>query len=142
MYNTDTDGNQIEPLYHFGYGLSYTQFSYGDLEIVRKKISASENLEVSIKVTNSGDRAGDEVVQLYIRDKRSSVVRPVKQLVGFERISLDTNESKIVKFTVPSEELAFWDVKTNSFVVEPGEFEIMVGSSSNDIRSSGEFKVN
>ncbi|MCK5456693.1 MAG: glycoside hydrolase family 3 C-terminal domain-containing protein, partial [Melioribacteraceae bacterium] len=140
MYTT-RDGNEIEPLYPFGFGLSYTQFSYGDLEIATKKISISENLEVSVEITNSGDRAGDEVVQLYIRDKESRVIRPVKQLVGFERISLGINESKIVKFIVPAEELSFWDVKTQSFVVEPGEFEVMIGSSSNDIKSRGQFKV-
>jgi len=141
MYDILEDGSRIEPLFPFGFGLSYTQFSYGDLKIATKKISASENLEVSIEVTNSGDLAGDEVVQLYIRDKESSVTRPVKQLAGFERISLDINESKIVKFIVPAEELSFWDVKTKSFVVEPGEFEVMIGGSSMDIKSTGQFKV-
>ncbi|MCK5456786.1 MAG: fibronectin type III-like domain-contianing protein, partial [Melioribacteraceae bacterium] len=141
MYNTNQDGAKIEPLYHFGYGLSYTQFSYGKMQIESKKISDSDSLEVSVNVTNIGRRSGDEVVQLYIHDRKSSVTRPGKQLMGFERISLNPQETKTVSFTVPAKELAFWDVKTKSFIVEPGDFEVMVGSSSNDIRTKGIVKV-
>ena len=131
----------VKPLYHFGYGLSYTEFRYGTLKIAAKNIAPTENIKVSIKVTNSGSRLGDEVVQLYIRDMKASVQRPVKQLVGFERIFLKPNESKAVSFVIPAKELAFWDVKTKAFVVEPGEFEVMVGSSSKNIRSRDYFNV-
>ena len=141
MYTTDQDGNEIDPLYRFGYGLSYTSFSYKKMKIESENISNSDSLEVSIKVTNTGSRAGDEVVQLYIRDKKSNAIRPVKQLMGFERIPLKPKESKTVSFVVPAKELAFWDVKTKSFIVEPGDFEVMIGSSSEDIKSRGVFKV-
>ncbi len=141
MYNTTRDGIKIEPLYHFGFGLSYTQFGYGKMQIKSKKISGSDSLELSVNVTNIGSLAGDEVVQLYIRDKKSSVIRPVKQLVGFERIPLKSNESKTVSFTIPAQQLSFWDVKTKSFMVESGDFEVMVGSSSNDIKTKGIVKV-
>ncbi len=141
MYNTLQDGTSVEPLYPFGFGLSYTRFSYGKLKIASGEISVSGNLDASIEVTNSGNRTGDEVVQLYFRDKESSVIRPDKQLVGFERISLKPGESKTVCFNVAAEELAYWDINTRNWMVEPGEFEVMIGSSSRDIRSSGQFRV-
>ncbi|MCK5211021.1 MAG: fibronectin type III-like domain-contianing protein, partial [Cyclobacteriaceae bacterium] len=141
MYNTTQEGIAIEPLYHFGYGLSYTKFNYGKMMIKSKKISGSDSLEVSVNVTNIGRRSGDEVVQLYVKDKKSSVIRPAQQLMGFERVSLDSNETKAVNFTIPAKELAFWDVITKSFVVEPGTFDVMVGNSSEDIRAKGMFTV-
>ncbi len=141
MYNKTPDGTAIEPLYHFGYGLSYTQFGYGKLKVKSRKIDSSENLEVSVKVSNTGSRVGDEVVQLYIRDKESSVTRPLKQLVGFERIPLQPKETKTVRFIVPAKELGFWDVDKKAFFVEPGEFDVLVGSSSNEIKQVGLFKV-
>lgn len=141
MYNTTPQGTAIEPLYPFGFGLSYTQFSYGKMKIFSGKISPSDNLEISIEVTNSGIREGDEVVQLYIHDRKSSVKRPGKQLVGFDRISLKSGESKTVSFTIPAKDLAFWDVNTKSFVVEPGAFDVMIGSSSEEIMSTGRFSV-
>ena len=141
MYNTLRDGTSAEPLYPFGYGLSYTSFSYGKLRMVSDEIPASGNLTASIEVTNTGNRLGDEVVQLYIRDRECSVVRPEKQLVGFERITLEPGESRTVSFNVPAEELAFWDAGSGGWIVEPGEFEVMAGSSSADIRSAGPFRI-
>jgi beta-glucosidase len=121
----------ITPLFHFGFGLSYTQFNYGKLRLKKKTIKVKESTYVSVNVTNKGKVAGDEIVQLYIRDKVSSVTRPVKELKGFQRISLKPGETKIIKLEITFDKLAFHNINMK-FVVEPGEFEIMVGSSSRD----------
>jgi beta-glucosidase len=96
---------------------------------------------VSLEVENIGKRAGDEVVQLYVHDMECSVKRPTKELRGFERINLQPGGRKTVTFTLPAEKLSFWDVKTHGFVVEPGAFDVLVGSSSEDIRVHGQFEV-
>jgi beta-glucosidase len=119
------------PLYHFGFGLSYTQFSFGKLRLEKSRIKASGTTKVRVDVTNKGSRAGDEVVQLYIRDKVSSVTRPVKELKGFMKISLKPKETKTVTLELGKEQLAFHNID-NKFVIEPGEIEIMVGNSSRD----------
>jgi beta-glucosidase len=119
------------PLYHFGFGLSYTQFKFENLRLEKSKIKTSGTTKVKIDVTNIGSRAGDEIVQMYIRDKVSSVTRPVKELKGFKRISLKPKETKTVTLDIGKEQLAFHNVDYK-FVVEPGEFEIMVGNSSRD----------
>ena len=119
-----------------GYWILWNQeiFYYADLTITPEVISASQSSQVSVNVTNTGDREGDEVVQLYIRDKVSSVTRPVKELKGFERITLKPGETKIVRFTLTPEKLQFYNLNMER-VVEPGEFEIMVGTNSNDLTS-------
>ncbi|MER3317670.1 MAG: beta-glucosidase BglX [Allomuricauda sp.] len=117
-----------EPLFPFGYGLSYTTFDYSDLEI---DTSNQENIEVSVTVTNTGEIEGEEVVQLYIHDKVASVTRPVKELKGFQKISLAPNNSKKVIFTLTDKELGFYN-NNYEFVVEPGEFDIMVGTNSQE----------
>lgn len=117
-----------EPLFPFGYGLSYTTFDYSDLEI---DTSDGENIKVSVTVTNTGKRYGEEVVQLYIHDKVASVTRPVKELKGFEKISLAPNNSKKVIFTLTNKELGFYN-NDYEFVVEPGEFDVMVGTNSQE----------
>jgi beta-glucosidase len=121
-----------EPDYVFGHGLSYTTFDYSNLEVSGDVPGAP--LDVHVDVRNSGARAGDEVVQLYVRDVEASVKRPSKQLMAFERIGLKPGETKRVAFSVPAERLAFWDERAKAWVVEPGAFEVMVGSSSADIR--------
>lgn len=143
MYRNSTKDNSkiSEVLYPFGYGLSYTQFSYGKLEILTKTIDAKGTIKARVAIKNSGKCAGDEVVQLYVHDEKSSVQRPEKQLVCFERIHLLPNESKVVVLEFPAKDLAFWSVTTNGFVVEPGEFKLMVGSSSVDIRSAGKTTI-
>lgn len=143
MYRNSTKDNSkiSEVLYPFGYGLSYTQFSYGKLEILTKTIDAKGTIKARVAIKNSGKCAGDEVVQLYAHDEKSSVQRPEKQLVCFERIHLLPNESKVVELEFPAKDLAFWSVTTNGFVVEPGEFKLMVGSSSVDIRSAGKTTI-
>ncbi|MBQ8673173.1 MAG: glycoside hydrolase family 3 C-terminal domain-containing protein [Bacteroides sp.] len=127
-------------LFPFGHGLSYTDFTYSALEIKQPRIGVQGSVQLSCKVKNSGQVAGDEVVQLYLRDDVSSVTTYVKVLRGFERIHLEPGEEKRVEFTLTPRELGLWD-KHNRFVVEPGSFTVMVGSSSKDIRLQGKFEV-
>jgi len=117
------------PLFPFGFGLSYTTFSYGKPSISPAQIAPTGQAKVSVAVTNTGKRAGDEIVQLYIHDLVSSVTRPVIELKDFRRISLQPGETKTVEFTITPDKLRFYDVNMKR-VVEPGTFEIMVGPSS------------
>ena len=139
---SDTDGRVrvAHPLYPFGYGLSYTTFQYSDLQISQPVIGPQGSLDIRCKVTNSGGRAGDEVAQLYLRDDVSSVTTYVKVLRGFERIHLAPGETKEVTFHLTPQDLGLWN-RDNHFVVEPGTFTVMVGSSSEDIRLKGSFEV-
>src|SRR5574344_13330 len=123
-----------DPLYPFGYGLSYTTFKYGKVKIDSDKMSKDGNVNVSVTVTNTGDYDADEVVQLYIRDLVASVCRPVKELKGFQRIHLAKSESKEVTFHVTSEQLKFYNANLD-YVVEPGDFELMVGPNSRDVQT-------
>jgi len=123
-----------EPLYPFGYGLSYTTFSYGELSMDRKNAASSDTVKVSVKITNTGGRDGDEVAQLYVRALDAGNDRPLKQLRGFQRIHLKKGESKIVTLPLAVNDLAFWNDKTKSFKVIPGRYDILVGASSADIR--------
>ena len=118
-------------LFEFGYGLSYTRYSYGEPSISKREIARDGTTRVSIEVKNTGKRAGAEVVQMYIRDDVSQVTRPVKELKGFERIELDAGESKVVTFNITPDMLAFYDLDMKK-IVEPGSFTVMVGSSSRD----------
>lgn len=129
-----------KPLFPFGYGLSYSSFGYSDLRIDSKEITSEENSTLRFKLTNTGNYDGDEVVQLYIKDLYASVVRPVIELKGFQRIHLKKGETKEVEFKITPGLLTMLDEKMNS-VVEPGEFRIMIGSSSNDIRLREILKV-
>jgi beta-glucosidase len=117
------------PLFPFGYGLSYTTFKYLNLRLNKSRITKMENLIVSVEVENTGRRAGDEIVQLYVRDLTASVTRPVKELKGFERISLNAGERKQVSFTLDPQSLGFY-IREMKFVVEPGTFKIWVGKHS------------
>ena len=119
------------PLYPFGYGLSYTSYEYSDLKLDRTEIPTDGNVKVSVNVKNTGSMAGEEIVQLYIRDRFSQVTRPVKELKDFARIALEPGESRTVEFTVTPDKLEFLD-KDLKPVVEPGEFIVMVGPSSDD----------
>lgn len=122
------------PLFPFGYGLSYTNFEYNDIKLSKNNISKAEATIVSCTIKNTGTRDGDEVVQLYIRDLLSSVARPVMELKGFQRTHLKTGESKTISFTITPETLSMLDINLKE-VVEPGEFRVMVGSSSREIKS-------
>ncbi len=128
------------PLYEFGFGLSYTTFQYSNLQIMPQELGPAGEVVVSVDVTNTGKRYGREVVQLYIDDVISSMVTPIKELRGFEKISLAPSETKTVTFNLRHEHLSFLD-KHLEPVVEPGVFEIMVGSSCEDIRLKGKFEV-
>jgi len=129
-----------KPLFPFGHGLSYTPFEYSGLSIHPEQISASESVTIECEIRNVGTRRGDEVVQLYVRDVAASVTRPVKELKGFKRLTLDPGERRTLSFLLPTDLLAFYD-RTGKLIVEPGAFEVMIGSSSEDIRLSGRFLV-
>jgi beta-glucosidase len=119
----------VTPLFPFGFGLSYTQFQFTNLQLSTAKIRADGRLSVSVEVENTGKRAGDEVVQLYVRDVAASRTRPVRELKGFERVTLNAGEKRRVTFTLTPEQLGFYN-REMRFVVEPGEFKIFVGNSS------------
>ena len=123
--------DDVSLLFEFGFGLSYTNFEFSNLRLKKKKIRATDSTQVFVDVKNVGKIAGAETVQLYIRDLVSSVTRPIKELKGFRKIELQPGETKTVEFEITPESLAFYDLKMK-FVVEPGEFEIMVGNSSRD----------
>lgn len=128
------------PLYEFGFGLSYTSFSYSDLSISPQDNGDEGDFNVSLDVTNTGSRAGAEVVQLYIKDVVSTVTRPVKELKGFEKVMLEPGQKKTINFTIKPEQLSFLDQNMKR-IVEPGLFTVMVGSSSEDIRLKGDIEV-
>ena len=129
-----------EPLYPFGYGLSYTTFEYSDISIQPAIVTQVQPVTVRCKVTNTGKRAGDEVVQLYVRDILSSVTTYEKNLVGFDRIHLNPGETKELTFTIEPRDLQLLN-SDNHWVVEPGDFKVMVGASSEDIRLNDRFTV-
>lgn len=125
-----------QPLFPFGFGLSYTTFEYSNLDIIKKSISATDSTQISLTVRNTGKVAGDEVVQLYLRDELASVVRPITELKAFKRITLNPGETTTVTFMVTPEMLSMLDINLKK-VVEPGDFRIMIGSSCKDIRLRG-----
>jgi beta-glucosidase len=125
-----------EPLYPFGFGLSYTTFEYGELALNKTEMTTSDSIVVSIDVTNTGNREGAEVIQLYIRDLVGSVTRPVKELKDFKKVSFKPGEKKTITFTITTEDLSFYnsDLKWGS---EPGEFTVFVGGNSRDVKEAG-----
>ncbi len=128
-----------KPLFAFGHGLSYTTFKYGKLELSDKQVARDGKLTASLGLTNTGQREGDEVVQLYVHEVNPAVKRPIQELRAFERISLKPGETKKVTFTLPAEKLAYYDESAHSFVVKPGVFDVLVGSASDDIRAKDQF---
>jgi len=125
-----------DPLFPFGYGLSYTSFQYSDISLTSNELTQGGELQASVKVQNTGKYAGEEVVQMYVRDLVGSVTRPVKELKGFEKISLQPGESKVVNFTITPDMLAFHRIDM-SFGTEPGDFEVFIGTSSADTKKAG-----
>jgi beta-glucosidase len=121
--------DDVSPLYPFGFGLSYTTFKFGEPRLTKASIKRNESTTVRVEVTNTGPIVGDEVVQMYIRDKVSSVTRPVKELKGFKRITLEPDQTETVTLEITPEHLSLYDIDMR-YVVEPGEFDIMVGNSS------------
>jgi beta-glucosidase len=129
-----------KPLFPFGFGLSYTTFEYSNLKVSKSKIQANDSITVSVDVQNTGSLKGDEVVQLYVHDQLYSVQRPAKLLRGFKRVSLEKGETKTVKFNLNSDDLGMYD-RNMEWIVEPGNFDIFIGSSSEDIRLKAEIEV-
>lgn len=127
------DKVDIRPLFPFGYGLSYTSFEYTDISVDKKEILDTENVKVSVKIKNTGKKAGKEIIQLYVKDVESSVIRPVKELKGFEKVTLEPGEEKFVTFTLGKRAFAYYNVKLKDWHVESGNFEILIGKSSEDI---------
>ncbi|MCJ7776846.1 MAG: glycoside hydrolase family 3 C-terminal domain-containing protein, partial [Sedimentisphaerales bacterium] len=131
----------VEPLFPFGYGLSYTTFAYSNLSIDTNSLAANGTFNVSLKVENTGQKAGSEVVQLYVADIASSVPRPPKELKAFKKIYLQPGEHKQVFFTLDKSALSYYDVANSQWYAEPGMFEVQVGSNSRDVRVSGTFEL-
>ncbi|EOO77671.1 glycoside hydrolase family 3 C-terminal domain-containing protein [Bacillus mycoides] len=127
------DAKNIEPLFPFGFGLSYTNFEYSNLSINKKEITDTDTVSISMNVKNTGSRAGKEIVQLYIKDVESSMTRPEKELKGFEKVELQPGEEKTVSFTLNKRSFAYYNVELKDWHVETGEFEILVGKSSKEI---------
>ena len=122
------------PLYPFGHGLSYTTFKYANLRASAPTLAAGGTVTVRVDVTNTGARAGDEVVQLYARHLGSKVDRPRKDLRGYQRVSLRPGETRTVSFALPARSLAYWDAAADRWVVESGPIELQAGASSEDVR--------
>ncbi|HTF28670.1 MAG TPA: fibronectin type III-like domain-contianing protein, partial [Flavitalea sp.] len=121
------------PLYPFGYGLSYTSFTYGDIKLNKSVLSSASKITATITVTNNGDYDGDEVVQLYIQDLVGSITRPVKELKGFQKVMLKKGESREISFPISIEDVKFFnhDLK---WVAEPGDFKVYIGPNSRDVK--------
>jgi beta-glucosidase len=130
------ESKNIEPLYAFGHGLSYSIFEYSNLMTNAEEYSAGEDVLVKVDITNTGDIAGKEVVQLYVKDLEASVERPLKELKDFRKVHLQSGEKKTVHFTLRKRDFAFWDEVISDWKIEPGDFEILIGSSSADIHES------
>jgi len=137
-------GNYVDlpskPLYPFGFGLSYTTFAYSNLRLSRTKVDGTGTVGISCDVKNVGAVAGDEVVQLYVHDREATITRPVQELAGFCRIHLDPGETQTVSFGLKIGQLAFYNLDME-FVVEPGNIDVMLASSSEDVRLRGEFEI-
>jgi len=130
---------QVGTLFPFGFGLSYTTFSYDALKLSSRAIAPAEALNVSIDITNTGKRAGQEIVQLYIRDKTASVQRPEKELKAFTKVHLEPGERRTVTLSIARDALAYYDILKRAWVAEAGEFEVLVGSSSREIHATDTF---
>ena len=130
------DEKMIEPLFPFGFGLSYTTFEYSDLTVSNKNINDTDGLQVTVTIKNSGTVKGKEVVQLYVSDKESTLIRPEKELKKFAKVELEPRESKQVSFTLDSRDFSYFDSRRNMWIAESGEFTVGIGSSSRDIRLS------
>ncbi len=130
----------IKPTFAFGHGLSYTDFSYSNIKLSSDELSDDQKLTVMATITNTGKVAGAEVVQLYLHDKEASVARPEKELKGFAKVFLKPNQSKQISITLSRRDLSFWDVNSNGWLAETGEFEILLGSASDNIKLSAQFE--
>ncbi len=135
------DQKNIQPLFSFGHGLSYTTFQYGKAKLNSSNMTADGQLICSVEVTNTGQRAGSEIVQLYISDKKSSLPRPVKELKGFKKVKLEPGESATVEFAIEASLLQFYDDQKSAWVAEPGKFDAIIGASATDIKATTSFTL-
>jgi beta-glucosidase len=129
----------IKPTFSFGHGLSYTLFDVTDIKLSSLTITGNDKITVTAQVKNIGEVAGAEVVQLYLHDKKASVDRPIKELKGFDKVFLQPGETQQISIELSKRDLSFWDVKTNNWLAEPGEFEVQLGTSLDDIRLNSTF---
>lgn len=135
------ESKKIEPLYHFGHGLSYTNFEYGKISLSTTKLKKGDRLVVEFTVKNTGKVAGSETAQLYLQDVKSSVPRPLKELKGFSKVSLEPGQSKVVKIVLTDHDFSFWDTNLKGWNAEPGDFNILVGAASDDIRKTAKVAI-
>jgi beta-glucosidase len=133
------DKKDIAPLFPFGYGLSYTTFAYRNLKLDKPEYAAGDAIRFSVDVENTGSRAGKEIVQVYLRDVRSRLTRPEKELKAFAKVALEPGETRTVTFTLDEEALSYYDPALKRWVAEEGEFQVFMGSSSRDIRLAASF---
>ena len=128
------DRMKIDPLFPFGFGLSYTQFKFSSIDVNRQRIAKGDDaVLVEVGVTNTGNHSGSEVIQIYSKDIEASVERPLQELVGFEKIHLAPNETKTVSITVKAQDLAFFDPTKHDWIIEPGDFKLLIGGSSRNL---------
>lgn len=135
MWTSGYLDSPVSPAFPFGYGMSYTNFSYSEITLNKSKIRPGETLEVSVTVTNTGEVAGSEVVQLYIQDLSADIARPVKELKGFEKISLEKGAQKRVTFKITDKDLAYWNNELQ-YKADPGFFKVYVGGDSRYVKSN------
>jgi beta-glucosidase len=140
FYTSSYNDLSIYPKFEFGYGLSYTTFQYSNLQLSKKKMVVNDQIEVSVTITNTGSYDGEEIVQLYLRDMVGSIARPVEELKDFKKISLKSGETKKISFKIDAEKLSFFNQQLKC-IAEPGEFEVMIGASSKDIRLKDRFEL-
>ena len=136
------DMKEIEPLFPFGHGLSYSTFAYSNLRLNGESFGSGDEIIAQLDVTNRGNRAGQEVVQLYVRDKEAKVIRPLQELKTFAKVALDPGETKTVTLTLTEQSLSFYDTAVQNWVAETGTFELIIGSSSRDARLRTSFEWN
>jgi beta-glucosidase len=135
------DKKEIAPLFPFGFGLSYTTFHYDNLQLSADTIAPDDQLTVSVDVTNTGERVGQEIVQVYVCDSAASLSRPEKELKGFAKVVLSPGETKTVALTLDKKALAYWDDARHAWVAEAGEFDVLVGSSAQHIHARAMFRL-
>jgi beta-glucosidase len=127
---------EIEPLYPFGHGLSYSTFEYSNINTNKNDFNIGDDVLVKVDISNKSNISGKEIVQLYVKDVKSSVERPLKELKDFRKVDLKSGENKTIYFTLTGRDFSFWDEESSSWKIELGNFEIMIGSSSNNIYQS------
>jgi beta-glucosidase len=135
------DRTRMEPLFPFGHGLSYTTFRYGELRVEPEVLAAGQKARITIPVTNTGARDGDEVVQLYVRYPEGEIERPVKELKGFRRLSIPPGQTREATFELSPEDLAWYDPDVRRFVIQPGEYQLLAAASARDVRASARLTI-